>query len=152
VYSTPQDLPWVLEQAQHADLVVKHSGVGADDELLEREVALTLKEGISRAFWDVDAPATLTRVEANPGDPFRRLIPEYALIFTYGGGPPVVEHFLRLGASFCHPIYNGLDPETHYPIAPDPDLGCDLVLVANRLPDREKRVEDFFLRAAGLAP
>ena len=85
-------------------------------------------------------------------DPFRRLIPEYDLIFTYGGGPPVVQHYLRLGARSCHPIYNGLDPETHHPVAPDPDLACDLVLVANRLPDREKRVEDFFLRAASLAP
>lgn len=152
VYSTPQDLPRVLEQAQHGDLVVKHSGVGADDELLEREVALNIKEGILRAFWDVDAPATLARVEENPDDLFRTLIPEYDLIFTYGGGPRVVDDYMRLRARCCHPIYNGLDPETHYPVAPDPDLGCDLLLVANRLPDREKRVEDFFLRAASLAP
>jgi len=152
VYSTPQELPGVLEQAQDADLIIKHSGVGADDELLEREVALNAGEGILRAFWDVDAPATLARVEEDSEDPFRRLIPEYDLIFTYGGGPPVVQHYLRLGARSCHPIYNGLDPETHHPVAPDPDLACDLVLVANRLPDREKRVEDFFLRAASLAP
>lgn len=153
VYSTPQDLPWILEQAQHADLVVKHSGLGADDELLEREVVLNIKkEGVLCAFWDVDAPATLARVEENAGDLFRRLIPKYDLIFTYGGGPRVVEHYVRLRAGCCHPIYNGLDPETHYPVTPDPDLGCDLVLVANRLPDREKRVEDFFLRAASLAP
>jgi spore maturation protein CgeB len=29
---------------------------------------------------------------------------------------------------------------------------CDLVFVGNRLPDRERRVEQFFLRAAELAP
>src|SRR5215469_5641458 len=81
VYSTPQDLPRVLQQAQHADLVVKHSGVGADDELLEREVALNIKEGVLCAFWDVDAPATLARVEETPDDLFRRLVPEYDLIF-----------------------------------------------------------------------
>lgn len=152
VYSTPQDLPRVLAQSQNADLVIKHSGVGADDELLEREVALNIKAGVLRAFWDVDAPATLARVEEKAEDPFRTLIPEYDLVFTYGGGLPVVDHYLRLGARSCHPIYNGLDPETHYPVAPDPDLACDLVLVANRLPDREKRVADFFLRAASLAP
>src|SRR5262249_46457330 len=49
-------------------------------------------------------------------------------------------------------IYNGLDSATHYPVPADPDLACDLVLVANRLPDREKRVEHFFLRSARLAP
>ena len=29
---------------------------------------------------------------------------------------------------------------------------CDLLFVGNRLPDRERRVEEFFLRAADLAP
>ncbi len=31
-------------------------------------------------------------------------------------------------------------------------MACDLVFVGNRLPDRERRVEQFFLRAAELAP
>jgi spore maturation protein CgeB len=105
-----------------------------------------------RAFWDVDAPATLARVENDPSDPFRELIPEYDFIFTYGGGPPVVEHYLKLGARNCHPIYNALDPESHHAVAKDPAYECDLVLVANRLPDRERRVEQFFIRAAELAP
>ncbi|HWC16068.1 MAG TPA: glycosyltransferase, partial [Terriglobales bacterium] len=104
-----------------------------------------------RAFWDVDAPATLARVEHDP-DPFRALIPEFDFIFTYGGGPPVVEHYRRLGARNCHPIYNALAPETHHPVPKDFSLECDLLLVANRLPDRERRVEQFFIRAAELAP
>jgi spore maturation protein CgeB len=37
-------------------------------------------------------------------------------------------------------------------VPPDPALSCDLVFVAHRLPDRERRVEQFFLRAAELAP
>jgi len=52
----------------------------------------------------------------------------------------------------CHPIYNALDPKTHYPVAPNPAKACDLVFVGNRLPDRERRVEDFFLAAAQQAP
>jgi len=119
---------------------------------LEKELALNANDEVLRAFWDVDAPATLARVEKNPADPFRRLIPEYDLVFTYGGGAPVVKHYLQLGAKSCHPIYNGLDPETHHPVPPDPQLACDLVLVANRLPDRERRIEDFFIAAAKLAP
>jgi len=152
IYSTPKDLPRVLDRAQSADLIIKHSGVGADDELLEREIALNVNDEGLRAFWDVDAPATLARVEENPQDSFRSLIPEYDLILTYGGGPSVMEHYRRLGAKSCYPIYNALDPETHYPVSPDPALACDLVLVANRLPDREKRVNEFFLAAARLAP
>lgn len=152
VYQTPRDLDALLAKACDADLVIKHSGVGADDDLLEERV-LDCKSGRTRvAFWDVDAPATLARVENDRNDPFRTLIPEYDFIFTYGGGDPIVQHYLRLGAANCHPIYNGLDPDHHHPAAPDPRLECDLVFVGNRLPDREKRVEDFFLRAAVLAP
>src|SRR5262245_12188944 len=152
VYATPVELPGVLEEAQSADLIIKHSGIGADDSLLEAQIALNSSPGVQRVFWDVDAPATLARVEANHSDPFRRLVQEYDLILTYGGGPRIVNHYTRLGAANCHPIYNALDPESHYPVSPDPDLACDLLLIANRLPDREQRVEDFFLAAARLAP
>jgi spore maturation protein CgeB len=152
VYRTPQDIDSLLGEACGADLVVKHSGVGAADDLLERRVLECKSERARVAFWDVDAPATLARVEADPGDPFRGLIPRYDFIFTYGGGDPVVAHYTKLGAPNCHPIYNGVDPDHHYPVDPVPQFACDLAFVGHRLPDREKRVEDFFLRAAELAP
>jgi spore maturation protein CgeB len=152
VYQTPRDLELVLSEACDSDLIVKHSGVGADDELLEAEVLRCRSSSTRVAFWDVDAPATLARVEQNPSDPFRELIPKYDFIFTYGGGDPVIEHYARLGARNCIPIYNGLDPDTHHPVAPDQKFKCDLAFVGNRLPDREARVEEFFLAAAEKAP
>jgi spore maturation protein CgeB len=152
VYQTPQDLEKVLAEAGDSDLIIKHSGVGADDEFLEDAVLQCRSGCIKVAFWDVDAPATLARVENNPEDPFRPLIPEYDFVFTYGGGPPVVEHYLALDARNCVPIYNAFDPEAHYPVAPDPNLICDLAFVGHRLPDREQRVQAFFLAAAELAP
>lgn len=152
VYKTPDDIPPLLKDARHRDVVIKHSGVGAEDELLEREL-LTCRTRSNRVlFWDVDAPATLARVEASPADALRGLIPRYDAIFTYGGGPPVVNAYRRLGARGCIPIYNGLDPETHYPVAPDPRFTSDLAFVGHRLPDRESRVESLFLAAATLAP
>jgi spore maturation protein CgeB len=57
-----------------------------------------------------------------------------------------------LGARNCFPIYNGVDPDTHHPVDPDPEMACDLAFVGHRLPDREKRVEQFFFAAAELAP
>ncbi|MBA3914647.1 MAG: glycosyltransferase [Acidobacteriales bacterium] len=149
VYQSPQGIEKMLAAATDADLVIKHSGVGADDELLEREI---LRSGPRTAFWDVDAPATLARVEGDPSDAFRPLIAQYDYIFTYGGGPPIIEHYTRLGARNCYPIYNGLDPDTHHPVAPDPAYACDLLFVGNRLPDRERRVEEFFFAAAEAAP
>src|SRR5215510_14844013 len=103
VYESGDDIPSLLAQAGECDLVVKHSGVGVFDELLEREVLECRSARTTVAFWDVDAPATVARVEANPDDAFRPLIPEYDFIFTYGGGPPVVDHYTRLGGQNCHP-------------------------------------------------
>lgn len=152
VYDSPREIPALIRQAREADLVVKHSGVGVDDALLENQVLECKSSTTQVAFWDVDAPATLASVEGNVLHPFRGLIPEYDYIFTYGGGPQVVKRYEKLGARVCHPIYNALDPATHYPVPPDPEQSCDLLFIGNRLPDRERRVEDFFLAAAGQAP
>lgn len=141
-----------LEHARGADLVVKASGVGVYDELLEAAVLDLKRPGTLVAFWDVDAPATLDRVQSNFGDPFRPLIPRYDLVLTYGGGDPVVSAYEALGAATCVPIYNALDPHTHFPVAADPRFTSDLGFLGNRLPDREARVEEFFLRAAELLP
>jgi spore maturation protein CgeB len=100
----------------------------------------------------VDAPATLDRVGRDTADPFRALIPEYDLIFTYGGGDPVVRGYEALGARACVPIYNALDPDTHHPVAPDERFACDLALLANRLPDREARIHEFFFKPAAAMP
>jgi len=152
VYQTPRDIDKLIGYACTADLVIKHSGVGGDDDLLERRVLDCRSSRTNVAFWDVDAPATLQRVEGDPLDPFRDCVPQYDFVFTYGGGAEVVRRYRALGARNCYPIYNALDPDTHHPEPPDPTLGCDLVFVGNRLPDRERRVEQFFLRAAELAP
>jgi spore maturation protein CgeB len=147
VYPATEDgVARALETARGADLVVKTSGVGVFDEFLE---AAVLNIAPDRAvFWDVDAPATLARVQQHPEDPFRRAIPQYALIFTYGGGPPVVEAYKALGARECVPIYNAVDVDTHHPDTADPRFAGDLNLLVNRLPDREARIEEFFFRPA----
>jgi spore maturation protein CgeB len=151
--ATADDDAWrALESAAGADLVVKASGVGVFDQLLERGV-LELRNGRTRvAFWDVDAPATLDRVHADSSDAFRKLVPQYDMIFTYGGGDPVVKAYEALGARVCTPIYNALDPTTHHPVPPDARFEADLAFLGNRLPDREARVDEFFLRAATRQP
>jgi spore maturation protein CgeB len=140
-----------LEAARHADLLIKASGVGVFDALLEQAVLETKAPGTVAIFWDVDAPATLDRVLQHPEDPFRPLIPRYDMILTYGGGEPVVEAYHALGARLCVPIYNALDPATHHPVTPNPRFAGDLGFLGNRMPDREARVEEFFFRAAAEA-
>lgn len=149
VYQTNEEGVYgALKGAAAADVIIKASGVGVFDELLEAEVLRVRKEGQMVIFWDVDAPATLERLENNPDDPFINLIPQYDKILTYGGGQPVIDAYAAHHAKECVPIYNGLDPETHHPVEPDERFRGELAFLGNRLPDREKRVEDFFLQAA----
>jgi spore maturation protein CgeB len=150
--ATGEGVHRALESARGADLIVKASGVGVFDELLEAAVAGLKTDSNLVAFWDVDAPATLDRVHHNSFDPFLPLIPQYDVIFTYGGGDPVVRAYQALGAQTCVPVYNALDPDMHYPAKPEPRFAADLAFLGNRLPDRERRVEDFFLAPAARLP
>src|SRR4051812_26543961 len=134
VYSpeTEAEVLATVEKARGADLVVKASGVGVHDELLEKAVLDLQSPETLVVFWDVDAPATLDRVQKNHSDPFRPLIPRYDLVLTYGGGDPVVKAYTAIGAQECIPIYNALDPSTHYPVPPDARFESDLAFLGNR--------------------
>jgi spore maturation protein CgeB len=142
----------VLERARGSDLIIKASGIGVFDGLLERAVLELQSPATWVAFLDVDAPATLDRLQHDPKDPFHALVPLYDLVLTYGGGKPVVKAYTAAGARECVPIYNALDPHTHHPVARDPRFEADLGFLGNRLPDREARVEEFFLRVAACLP
>lgn len=151
IYRPGVDIDRMLEYASDADVVIKHSGLGVDDNLLESKV-LRLKPHAVVIFWDVDAPATIGRIDFDPTDPFRDDIGQYHAIFTYGGGPAIESAYRKFGAVAYYSIYNGLDPETHFPVPPDPDLECDVAFLGNRLPDRDARIDELFLTAAALAP
>jgi len=149
VYPATEDaLRGVIAEAARADVVVKASGVGVfDNELLEGVVSASRPEAV-RIFWDVDAPATLAELREGPEHPLHRVMPSLDLVLTYGGGPPVVAAYEGFGARRCVPIYNALDPTTHHPVPSEERFKADLSFLGNRLPDREARVEQFFLEPA----
>ncbi|WP_126173680.1 CgeB family protein [Altericroceibacterium xinjiangense] len=150
--ATPEALRRVLAEAGAADVVVKASGVGVFDRELLEGVLRESREDALVLHWDVDAAATLDEMRADPDHPLRTALDDLDMVLTYGGGPPVVEAYTGFGARQCVPVYNALDPETHHPVPADPAFACDLGFLANRLPDRERRVEEFFLRPAALQP
>jgi spore maturation protein CgeB len=141
----------VVAGAADHDVIVKTSGVGVFDDVLEAAV-LELPGDSLRIFWDVDAPATLSAIESGALADLGDLIGGYDLVLTYGGGAPVCERYRMLGARKCIPVYNALDPRTHHPVAPRQELACDLLFVGNRLPDREARVREYFFEAVRQAP
>jgi spore maturation protein CgeB len=133
-------------------VVVVASGIGFEDNALRRAVLDKAAPGALRIWWDVDAPATLAEMRDAPDHPLRRDLPDFDMVLTYGGGQPVIDGYRAVGARDCVPIYNALDPSTHFPVPPDPRFECDLAFLGNRLPDREARVEEFLLRPARALP
>ena len=113
-----------LAAARGADLIVKASGVGVFDALLEAAVLELRRPDGTRplcAFWDVDAPATLERVRGAAGAaPIRS--GRWSRATTWSSPTAAARRWSRayeaLGARRCVPIYNALDPETHSPAAP----------------------------------
>ncbi|MBZ9702727.1 MULTISPECIES: glycosyltransferase [unclassified Mesorhizobium] len=146
--ATRHALMQVAAHAAEADIVVKASGVGFEDEALLRAVLDHARRDALVVFWDVDAPATLGQLRDEPDHPLHAALRQIDLVLTYGGGDPVVWAYRAIGAKECVPIYNALDPETHHPVASQARFACDLAFLGNRLPDREARVEAFFLDPA----
>jgi spore maturation protein CgeB len=150
--ATSDGLRSVLAEARAADIVVKASGVGVfDDELIAGILDHARRDAL-KIFWDVDAAATLGEMRQSDNHPVRRALPALDLVLTYGGGPPVVERYCGFGAAECVPVYNALDPATHHPVEPNRRFAADVSFLGNRLPDREARVEHFFLEPAAALP
>lgn len=150
--ATEEAVRSVIAEAARADVVVKASGVGVFDEELLHGVIAASRPNAIRIFWDVDAPATLAELRSSPDHPLHRAMHSLNIIFTYGGGPPVVAAYEGFGARHCVPIYNALDPTTHFPVPAQERFAADLSFLGNRLPDREARVEQFFLEPAARLP
>ncbi|WP_267393340.1 MULTISPECIES: glycosyltransferase [unclassified Sphingomonas] len=151
VYPATHDaLRSVLAEAAGADIVVKANGVGVFDAELLAGIVEHARPGALKIFWDVDAAATLDEMRADASHPVLRALPDLDMVLTYGGGPPVIDAYTGFGAAQCVPVYNALDPETHHPVPRDERFACDLAFLGNRLPDREARVEEFFLKPAAL--
>lgn len=149
---TPAGLKDVAARAGEADVVIKASGVGWEDDAIFDAVLAAAAPHALKIYWDVDAPATLAEVAAAAGHPLRRQLREIDMVLTYGGGDPVIYGFRALGVAECVPVYNALDPSTHHPMLPQERFRADISFLGNRLPDREARVDEFFFRAAGLSP
>lgn len=155
VYSADDegDVLRCLERAaKTADVLVKASGIGVYDTLLEAALPSAARGHTTTIFWDVDAPATLERMRLHPLDPLCAQVPRYDLVLTRSGGDRVVHGYESFGARACIPVYAALDTETHFPIPREPRFDASLGLLANRLPDREARVDEFFLKAATRLP
>ncbi len=141
-----------LDEAQRRDLIVKASGVGVFDAIAggagtgDQAAGRACRVLGRRRAGDAGSGRGGSRRSVSRADPGLRHDPDL------WRRTAVVSAYRRFGARSCVPIYNGLDPATHYAVPPEPRFACDLGLIANRLPDRERRIEEFFLAVAADLP
>lgn len=148
---TKAGLTGTLERLVEFDVVIKTSGVGVLDDVIP-ELVFKSRRSHLQVFWDVDAPATLAALAADGEHPLRRWIKSVDVVFAYGGGQDVLRRLRAFGARRSRVIYNALDSEAHFPVEKDPNFAADLTFMGNRLPDRERRIEEFFEKPARLLP
>lgn len=107
-----------LEEASGADVLIKVSGAGTFDGLLELAVLEVRKPDGIAVYLDLDAHATLDRVRRERSDALLTLIQNYDLVLT-GGGIPIASAFLALGARECLLLGSTVQPETGRLLPPE---------------------------------
>ncbi|SCZ56182.1 CgeB family protein [Thiohalomonas denitrificans] len=139
LYENVADLKKRCEEAvAEADLVIVGSYVpdGVEVGRWVQEKA----QGVT-AFYDIDTPVTLGKLERNEWEYISPdLIPEYDLYLSFTGGPTLRRLEREYGAPRALPLYCSVDPEIYYPatMAPAWDLGYLGTYAADRQPTLER--------------
>lgn len=141
-----------LDDAHDADVIVKSSGVGVFDDLLDGAVPHCTRADALAVYWDFDPAATLARIDVDANCPLREQLPWYDLMLTRIGDDDVVEAFERIGAPTCFPVYNALDPDVHHPVTPAPGQYATLLYLGHRHVDRDLEPQRAFLDVATRMP
>ncbi|MBV9145231.1 MAG: glycosyltransferase [Acidobacteria bacterium] len=106
-----------------------------------------------KAFYDLDTPVTLARLESGPLEYLRReQIPEFDLYLSFTGGGTLDELANSWHAKRALPLYGCVDPEVHTRVAVPPQYCCDFSYMGTYASDRQAKVETLFLEPARHLP
>lgn len=103
-----------------------------------------------RAFYDLDTPVTLDAVHAGQRVDY---LPQgglggFDLVLSYTGGRALLELQSLLGGRRVVPLYGWFDPETHFPVQPQPELRGALSYLGTYASDRQAMLREFFVKPA----
>jgi spore maturation protein CgeB len=144
-------LPRAREEVNSADVAMTTSycpdAVVASDLILNSRAAL-------KVFYDLDTPITLSRLAAGE-DVFYvppRGLKDFDLVLSYTGGAALTALQDRLGARRVAPLYGHVDPQVHYPVAPQSAYRGDLSYLGTYAADRQAALEALFIEPARRLP
>ncbi|MBW8860703.1 MAG: glycosyltransferase, partial [Caulobacter sp.] len=148
LYEKVSDLDGWRDEIAGADAVIVGSFV-PDGIAIGRWVQ-EVAGGIT-AFYDIDTPVTLARLESGSADYIASdLIPGYELYLSFTGGPTLT----RLERVYCSPaaraLYCSVDADTYRPV--DTPKRWDLSYLGTYSDDRQPTLNALLLDAARQAP
>jgi spore maturation protein CgeB len=144
-------LPLARRELTGADAAIVTSycpdGVAASDLVLDSAVPM-------RAFYDLDTPVTLARLEAGEEVAYigPRGLADFDLVLSYTGGRALERLRARLGARRTAPLYGSVDPAAHRPVPPVPGYRADLSYLGTFAADRQAVLEELFVAPARRHP
>lgn len=133
-----------LEEIHRADLVVVGSYVPEGTEV--GDLVLGHATGVT-AFYDIDTPVTLARIDTGVDYLAARQIPAYDLYLSFTGGPMLDLLRERYGARDPRPLYCSVDPDEYRP-DPTCEAVFDLGYLGTYSDDRQPVLDRLLLQAA----
>lgn len=145
VYSSLEQLQARLPLPLRADLVIFGSYVPQGAQLAT--TLLPQVEGLT-AFYDIDTPVTLARLERGDCDYLSpELIPQFDLYLSFAGGPVLGHLQDRWGARRARPLYCSVEPRDYYPL-PEAAKRYDLGYLGTYSVDRQPKLQQLLLEPA----
>ncbi len=142
LYTTVKDLERRhAEELKRADVVVVGSyvpeGIAVADVVHKFATRLT-------AFYDIDTPVTLARLDGGLEYLAPRQIPKYDLYLSFTGGPILDRLERRYGAQRARPLYCSVDPDLYFP-EPRTRRSYDLGYLGTYSDDRQPVLDTLML-------
>lgn len=119
----------------------------ASDMIFEVPVARTV-------FYDMDTPVTLSRLGSGEDVEYLpvRGFGDFDLVLSYTGGTVLQTLRRKLGARNVAPLYGWVDVELYHPVPGTAEFAADLSYLGTYSADRQKALEELFLKPALLRP
>jgi spore maturation protein CgeB len=133
------------QELRDADLVVVGSYV--PDGIAVGDLVQRTAEGVT-AFYDIDTPVTLSRLESGVDYLAPRQIPHYDLYLSFTGGPTLQRLQQKFGARLARPLYCSVDPGLYYAEPFETDERWDLGYLGTYSDDRQPVLERLMLSGA----
>jgi spore maturation protein CgeB len=124
-----------------ADVIILGSFVPDGAEIAKWLIARS--RGLT-AFYDIDTPVTMTRLEKGGADYITLdLVPQFDLYLSFTGGPTLTRLEREFGARIARPLHCSADTEIYKPL--NHPIKCDLGYIGTYSADRQPALEQLLI-------